>query len=177
MWICPNCENEIEHLEYSERCIVFGNAYLPHEHLDGEELRDSINYDHSGTDGGGDRELQCPECNINVRLNELIWSGTPRPTRAETGGRLEFIRGGGVGFTPTREGAEEIIHPDNLAEDRATHEDVIMLCQNKRCGKPITVLDDDTEVPFIECKACGHNNDIRIWRKCRIDELYRLSHG
>ena len=58
MSICPNCNEEIDSLNYSQPCITYGNVSLYHGEL---------NYDNNGRDeDNGNPTFSCPECNKDL---------------------------------------------------------------------------------------------------------------
>lgn len=79
MYLCPSCEKEITYLKFSVavESYDYGTADLPNRKLkSGESLNFIIDYntDDSGdSNWNGNPEHECPHCENNIRLSELVW--------------------------------------------------------------------------------------------------------
>lgn len=75
-WICPNCENEIEYLDFTASTQGWGSgsAMLKKENNENRNNRiDYTDYNDSGTDETDNFEYKCPECDNNVDPSDLNW--------------------------------------------------------------------------------------------------------
>jgi uncharacterized protein YbaR (Trm112 family) len=76
MWKCPNCNNEIESLQYhvNTQSSEYGTAELSEKKQErGDIVTDYNSDDYGDSDWDGSPEYTCPECDNDVSLNELIW--------------------------------------------------------------------------------------------------------
>jgi len=62
---CPDCGNNISHLNYSEPCYAYGTYSLSTERGDGDYNED----EHDTT--GGDMNYTCPDCGADVDREDI----------------------------------------------------------------------------------------------------------
>lgn len=66
---CPHCEAEIPYLNFREPSTQYGSVDI---RLDSDGEVETHNWETSDTSGNGDVEYECPECNEDVRICDLI---------------------------------------------------------------------------------------------------------
>lgn len=161
-WKCPNCETEIDHLQYNVNIqnSEYGDACLNDSRKTEEDKYYEIITEHEYQDSGdsewdGSPEYRCPECDDNINPENLIWIGSEEEEKKKIPKEPEETLHG-------------IVKPDNYIIDentgRSTTRDAInnsLIC--KKCFH-IIVHDIDEpmygkkEQEFVECPNCGTVN-------------------
>lgn len=70
-WKCPHCEEEINHLDYSDDATVYGQCDLT---ADSRGVVDVTDYEENGCEAMGEPRFTCPECNEDLNLSDIIYS-------------------------------------------------------------------------------------------------------
>lgn len=169
MWICPECDAEIERLLYDVDTVSseYGTADLSDEK---EERRSEIVQDYNSDDYGdsewsGSPNFRCPECDNDVDPVDLIWKGDndeededkpkPEPEPEET---LHKI------IVPKKN-----IFKSDLPK---TTEDSSIICKNPKC-RHVFIVDSDTygynhktdDNETFECPRCSTSNTLEEYKK------------
>ena len=169
MWICPECDEEINHLRYNVNTSGWegGSADLndtqstnPHQIVVDYKCYDS------GEEWHGDPNYECPECDNQINLSDLIWKDKDKDEEPELINEPEELE-------------HEIITPQNYI---TTHRDlsnkttdVSMIC--KQCFYVFATENQNgyNSEEFHNCPDCGHLNSSTEFKKL-LDNDYFLTH-
>jgi hypothetical protein len=171
MWICPECDAEIEKLCYdvSTNSSEYGTAYLTDEK---KESRRDIVTDHESEDGGDtewsdDPNYRCPECDNDIDPVNLIWKNDdedededddkpkPEPEPEET---LHKI----------------IVPKKNIMKTDLpkSTEDSSIICKNKKCLHVFIIntsrggyYNNTDEGETFDCPRCSTSNTLEEYKE------------
>ena len=179
MWLCPECEEKIEYLNYQASTTGWesGSADLS-ETNESEDYRKIENYDYSdsGTNDSDNFDYSCPECDHSIELNQLIWKEeteeiihkhkkcfTCKMQNTECNHKTDYCKHCKLKKPEDEpeEALHKIINPKNniLCERDALPKDnteMTMICRNKKC-KYVFVYErtHNKNGEFNECPKCG----------------------
>ena len=160
-WKCPNCEEEIETLDYDVGITAteYGTAYLNEEKSTEENTRDIVvdwdSNDMGNTDSNGDYEYRCPECQEEINPDRLIWIEEEEEEEKKEIKKPEELE----------ETKHNIIRPKTpiIIECNINNNNSSMIC--KECSHIIIYDDMNYSDEFPECPKCGTVNSIQEFRK------------
>lgn len=96
MWKCPHCETKLDQLKYSVGTVSteYGDATLtdtrPESQTNRTDMVDDHNHcDDGDTDWDGSPNYECPECDREVGLNELVWFDDEEESETSTTATIE----------------------------------------------------------------------------------------
>jgi hypothetical protein len=157
MWKCPNCNNEVDHLQYSVNTCSneYGTADLSDKKEIGKRniVCDYNSDDYGDSDWNGDPEYTCPECDDEIDPEDLIWENDNEENEEEK--------------PKTEPEPEETLHKiitplkNIIKTDLPKSIKGSIICKNKKCLHIFVVeeekykcLGDNDEVTF-ECPKCS----------------------
>lgn len=151
MWKCPNCEANIEYLNYDVDTRESGTANLTRrEMIDGRIEEHNID----DTEWNGSVEYQCPECENCINPDNLIWN------TGETTAPNPVIVKEPEEIPPIVKPIQEIQINYRGQEDQSKS---TMICKHcfhvfiYRAGKARGWVDEDGE--YFDCPKCGLQNN------------------
>lgn len=169
MWICPECDAEIEKLSYdvSTNSSEYGTAYLDDEK---KERRRDIVVEHESEDGGDtewsdDPNYRCPECDNDIDPEDLIWKDEDEDEEDDDKPKPE---------PEPEETLHKIIVPKKniMKTDLPKTTEDSIICKNKKCLH-VFIIDtsssgynhhnDDDEETF-DCPKCSTSNTLEEYR-------------
>ena len=90
--LCPECENEIDHLKYVSNVREYGSFNINLDEEDEELSEGDFNHEDSETQ---DTETECPSCGANIGVNECIIKKPKQKKRK----KIKYIEGNEVMYT------------------------------------------------------------------------------
>lgn len=155
MYFCPLCENKIEELNYnaSTRGYENGSAILSKIKEENSYIIVDWDYCNSSTEETDVYEYNCPECDGEIRLSNIIWKDDKE--------EKEII-------DEPEETKHKIITPKNNIISAQKPTDISesgMIC--KKCNYLFVYkkYQYDGKNEFCECPKCGTNNSINAYFK------------
>lgn len=161
MWICPNCENEIDSLDYSVDTRESG--YVSLYNREGECDTDS--YESQDSEWQGSVDYHCPECNEQVDLDDLTLSQEEEEeeeTKKETKEELEEEK-----FNIIKPEISLQTEKNNIDQTENT-----MIC--KHCFYVFVYSTEKygNSEEFLDCPNCGEQNSEKEYKKLIADRFF-----
>lgn len=157
MWICPNCEEEIDSLDYSVEVREWGRAYLTNSDSNGEEEEaDITDHEQDDSEWRGGVEYMCPECQNDVSLSELKPSKTEKEAEPDVS-QLEEER-----FNIIKP-EKELQVSNRRYEQNET--DLTMICKHCLYAFVYSSGRYDEGEDFIDCPKCNQTNSRKEYMK------------
>lgn len=162
MWICPNCEREIEYVEYSSECREWGSASLIESNENDEEA-ETCDYEQNDSETTGDTTYSCPECSADISISDL------RPAKTESEEEK----------TPKKEELEEekfdIIKPEikiQVQERNTDQTDSTMICKHCYYVFVYSTGKYGGNEEFTDCPNCGKQNNREEYKQLIKDRFF-----
>lgn len=180
MWKCPNCNHELERLDYhvNTQSSEYGTADLS----DTKQIRGDIVVDYNSDDYGdnewdGSPEYTCPECDNDVSLSDLIWVNDDDEEEEEK-----------PKLPPEpEETLHKIIKPskDIIKTDMPKSTEDSIICKNKKCLHVFVIEESDTyqrrrnnidDDELFECPKCSTSITLEEYKKLLNSGYYCSKH-
>lgn len=156
--ICPECENEIDSLHYSQPSTDYGTFYFdPTTRPD--RIEDNGSFDHDSSEGDGDIRYTCRECDHELEFGDLIYEFdnevriTIKEYRQEQHNDQSAVIRGNRPVVLTEEQVEAniqiVVSKSNFIDQR--REQTVKHVKCPKDSNIILVQDNEQEVECTEC--------------------------
>lgn len=169
MWKCPNCEDEINYIEYKVRCkqIEYGIAYLTKDERERCKATDHENQDLDEYEWTEEPEYDCPLCGERITLELIIEEEDNNDDNNEnTTKRNKPI------YFP--EEKHNIISPKITISEENIRDISYSNIMCKKCNH--IHVNEEPEKAFIECPKCGELNSKEEFKKLLKNNYFNKKH-
>ena len=177
MWKCPECEHEIEHLQYhvNTQSSEYGTADLSDTKQErGDIVCDYNSDDYGDSDWDGSPEYTCPECDNDVSLSDLIWVNEDDDEEEKPKVKKE---------PEPEETLHKIIRPerDIIKSDLPKSTEESIICKNKKCLHVFVIeetgtyqrrYNNENDDEIFECPKCSTSITLEEYKKLLNSNYY-----
>lgn len=168
MWICPECDAEIDFLHYNvnTNSSEYGSVDLSDEKQTrrGDIVTDYNSDDYGDSEWSDDPNYRCPECDNDVDPTDLIWKGDEEDEEDDDKPKPE---------PEPEETLHKIIVPKKniMKTDLPKTTEDSIICKNKKCLH-VFIIDtsrnyhdgnDDDET--FDCPRCSTSNTLQEYKE------------
>jgi len=160
-WKCPHCNLEINYLDFEipiagTETGTVNFSIITTKDENENDILDDYKYSETNTDSDGDYTYFCPECNNEIRTNQLIW--------VEQEQEKQIIKKEEI----LEETQYNIITPKKniIIPPKEDNNQYIIICKN--CKHPFayqSITGWTSEEEIFDCPKCGTSNTIKEYKE------------